>query len=229
MLELKPMRPTGFLALNHLATFLKSAQSLVQTTSLYGGTRAIGGGWRQDSLTMLLSDQLGGQPTPAAGTGARFPPPGRRKPPSAGTALGAPRPRDRSICRCSHCSSPEHANCPLRSWTAVSCQREIRDPFSAGTLSFLQLSAEWPQRNRLVWEGWGRGGLLVHPNPHREGKRARPHEEATQPPDRHLPEAHRQASTQIPAGPVISYGLVQITVTYPLTWQLGGVHQPTDS
>lgn len=64
-----------------------------------------------------------------------------------------------SICCCFHCSSWEHANCPLQSWTAVSCQREIMDPFSAGALSFLQLSAEWPQEERADSEGREDGGL----------------------------------------------------------------------
>lgn len=112
-------------------------------------------GWGLDSCRPLLlysSDTVavtsaGGRPTPAAGRAAGAA--ARRKPPASGAVRGASR---RSGCGCAHRSSGERANCPLQSWTAVSCQREIRD-LSAGTLSFLQLSAERPQRNGLVSKG----------------------------------------------------------------------------
>lgn len=65
---------------------------------------------------------------PAAGMGARLSRQGRKSLPLAGGCAHSI-PGTRSICCCSYCSSPEHTNCPLPSWTAVSCQREIMDPF----------------------------------------------------------------------------------------------------
>lgn len=94
-------------------------------------------------------------------------------------------PGTRSICCCSHCSSWEHANCPLQSWTAVSCQREIMDPFSAGERPFRSCQLNGPRRN-------GGREVYLHPDPHWEGKLAQPCEEAGHPPERHHPQNHRQ-------------------------------------
>lgn len=83
--------------------------------------------------------------------------------PLVGAAAGSI-PGTRSICCYSHCSSWEHANCPLQSWTAVSCQREIMDPFSAG--SVLPTAVSWKAPGGICTFGGEEGGaslcILIH-------------------------------------------------------------------
>lgn len=179
------LSPPEFLLVTQLATLLEFAQSLVQSRPgpdhfivqremgrYPSHPRRWGGGdWTPAGPAPLLGGDIAPlaaaqqpAPRPAAGMAAQLPPGDEEGLPLAGAAAGSI-PGRRSICCCSHCSCRERANCPLQSWTAVSCQRAIMDPLPAGTLSFAQLSAEWSQEERADLDGRGEGALsciLIH-------------------------------------------------------------------